>query len=215
MLWEGFYEPEVWEALFAWGRNAEVVWDIGAHIGTFTVRSLLDRRVKSVHAFEPDPVTFERLKWNVALNPHPSNRCHTHQCAVGEQEGEVTLYRGPFHNTGLSSINAQPTSEAFRVCCRSLDEMVFDEDLERPTLMKIDVEGFEELVLSGGRRLFRETPPKAIAIEARADEHGSVLDQSLVDKLKSLQFELKWIRRPSGIVYARENYLAVPLNQCA
>src|SRR5207245_2543107 len=45
VLTDGLYEPEVWEALFSSAWDSEVLWDIGAHVGTFTVRSMLDSRV--------------------------------------------------------------------------------------------------------------------------------------------------------------------------
>src|SRR5262245_25797413 len=61
VLTRGFYEPEVWEALFAFASGSEVLWDIGAHVGTFTIRGLLDSRVACVHAFEPDPESNESL----------------------------------------------------------------------------------------------------------------------------------------------------------
>src|SRR2546426_1825414 len=208
VLREGFYEPEVWEALFKFASASEVLWDIGGHIGTFTVRSALDSRVRLVHTFDPDPVTFEALESNVRLNSLET-RCRLHSCALGEENCAATLYRGPDHNIGLSSISVRPTSEGHCVPCRSIDELVFREGWEPPTLVKIDVEGFEEKVLFGGERLLRELPPKAIAIEALSDESAEVLERSLVDRLRSFYFDLRWIPRPSGIVHARENYIAV------
>src|SRR5438128_6845436 len=82
VLHSGFYEPEVWERLFAFAVDSEVVWDVGAHVGTFTLRSLLDPRVRVVHAFEPDPVTFEVLEWNTRLNCFEEGRFRLHNCAV-------------------------------------------------------------------------------------------------------------------------------------
>ena len=210
VLREGFYEPEVWDALFKFATHSEVLWDIGGHIGTFTVRSALDCRVRLVHTFEPDPVTFEALENNVRVNSL-GNTCRIHRCALGSENCATTLYRGPVHNIGLSSIDVRPTSEGHRVLCRSIDDLVFRDGLEPPTLVKIDVEGFEEKVLIGAERLLRELPPKAIAIEALSDESTQIVERSLVHCLKSFHFDLRWIPRPSGIVHARENYIAARL----
>jgi len=68
VLEQGLYEPEVWDALFASASESEVLWDIGSHIGTFAVRSMLDSRVAIVHAFEADRLTHSRLRHNVRLN---------------------------------------------------------------------------------------------------------------------------------------------------
>src|SRR5437773_4539279 len=95
IMTDGFYEPEVWEALFAVASESEVLWDIGAHVGTFTVRSMLDRRVAAVHAFEPDPVTRRSLELNVALNRDVGAHCSIHEEALGANVGESVLFRGP------------------------------------------------------------------------------------------------------------------------
>src|SRR5262245_1719002 len=68
ILRTGRYEPEVWSSLAEVAKSDEIVWDIGANIGSFTICALLDNRIRKVHAFEPDPLHAEVLSYNVALN---------------------------------------------------------------------------------------------------------------------------------------------------
>jgi hypothetical protein len=97
---------------------------------------------------------------------------------------------------------------AIAVECRSADEAVFSEGVQAPTLLKIDVEGWEWEVLRGAERLLREHPPKAIVFESTADESGSILERSVPEFLQEHGYLVRWIQRPSGIVEPRENYLA-------
>lgn len=204
----GFYEPEVWESLSRYCVGDEIVWDVGAHIGSFAIRALLDPQVREVDAFEPDPVSAEILALNLALN---RKRYTVHRFALSSRREEARLFRGPLANTGLSSLVPGPDvgRQVFEVDCRTADELVFREGVPPATLIKIDVEGWEFRVLLGARRLLTELPPKAIGVECECDEAGEILDRSLLCYLEGLGYGVRRIKRPSGIVDRRENFLAV------
>ena len=51
-------------------RPQDVVFDVGANIGVYSIRQA--QREASVYAFEPNPDAFSRLKRNIALNA-PNN----------------------------------------------------------------------------------------------------------------------------------------------
>jgi len=42
---DGFYEPEVWDALAAFASGDEVVWDVGGHVGGMAIADRLRGRV--------------------------------------------------------------------------------------------------------------------------------------------------------------------------
>lgn len=205
ILIEGSYELEVWETLAAFATVDEVVWDIGAHIGSFAIQALTDLRVREIHAFEPDPVHADILEINLTLNP---GRHAVHRMALGSERQRRKLYHGPVANTGLSSLANRVSSQVFEVECRSIDELVFVECINPPTLMKIDVEDWESRVLRGASRLLSEKPPKAIVFESKCDANGEILDQSIVDHLTAVDYRVRRIHRPSGLVDQRENFLA-------
>lgn len=201
----GFYEPEVWNTLSTYATREEVVWDVGAHIGSFAVRAMLDRRVKEVHTFEPDPANRDRLIANLALN---TGRYCVHPYAISSSSESAKLHRGPSVNTGLTSLMSGVSTEIFEVECRSADDLVFQHEIPSPTLMKIDVEGWESEVFKGARSLLTEAPPKAIIFEAECDQSGQVKELSLFPYLERLGYRTCRIERPSGIIEHRENYLA-------
>lgn len=201
----GAYESEVWESLAACAVADEIVWDVGAHIGSFSIRALLDQRVKEVHAFEPDPIQADVLAMNLAFNDH---RHTIHRCALGSHSGTVKLYRGPLANTGLSSLKNPVSAEIVEVPSKTVDELVFKEHLPPPTLMKVDVEDWESHVFEGSQQLLAASPPKAIAFETTCDSSGRIVDGSLLEFLKARGYQISRIQRPSGSMENRENYVA-------
>jgi FkbM family methyltransferase len=209
ILRTGHYEPEVWGSLAEVAKSNEVIWDVGANIGSFTIRALLDSRVDKVHAFEPDPLHAEILSYNVALN----YGCYQiHQCALGNEIERKKLRHAVFPHGGGSTLAVNPTytrfDGEFQIECLTVDQLIFDEHTEAPTLMKIDVEGWEYEVLKGATRLLARNPPKAIVFEGDSDEAGSIKNIEVVQLLENFGYSVSWIRRPEGDIFHRENYFA-------
>jgi FkbM family methyltransferase len=209
VLLGGLYEPEVWDALFSFAFEHEVLWDVGAHVGTFAVRSILDPRVSFVRAFEPSPPTRSALALNLRLNRGLGCDCRIHDEALGFSGGFTVLYQGPRQNTGMSSIENKPSSESYSVPLTSVDKLVFHRGLAPPTLMKVDVERSERDLFKGALRCLRDCPPKAIVFEADTTVSGEMEDRAAVEPLVARGYEIRPIKRPSGEVTSRENYLAV------
>jgi len=205
---EGFYEPEVWEALSTWAISEEVVWDIGAHIGGFAIRAGLDARVRQVHCFEPDPRQVEVLSDNLSMN---RGRFAVHPFALSDHREIRPMTRGPAGNLGQTSLipDIPNHQDVFDVPCDTIDDLVFGQRIPSPTLMKIDVEGWEWFVLQGAQRLLSEKPPKAIVFEDHCQPDGRPTDTKLLDFLQKLGYESQRILRRSGKIEGNENFLAV------
>lgn len=214
ILLYGSYEPEVWGALARFAHEGDVVWDVGAHIGSFAIQALQDARVREVHAFEPDPLNASILALNLSLN---NGRHEVHRIGLSHQREVRRLYHGPVINTGLSSFSRATGDRSFWTECRSADELVFEQGLPPPTLLKVDVEGWEDGVFQGAERLLQEVPPTAIVFETASHSTGQILRLAAADRLESLGYSLKHILRPSGVVLEVENFLAVhhPSASCA
>ncbi|MDQ6670031.1 MAG: FkbM family methyltransferase [Chloroflexota bacterium] len=214
----GAYEPEVWAALARYATSDEVIWDVGANIGSFVLTAVQDHRVKCVCAFEPDPLTLDILKRNLALNGNPAV---VYPFALSDTRERRTLVHGPTTNTGMSTLG--PTAHTgmtchlstpaqlptFEIDCRTADELITHMAVPAPTLMKIDVEGWEYRVLNGAHRVLQSSRLKALAIEARSDASGRLQDEHLERLLLDHGYSTSHIRRPAGELRGVENYLAV------
>lgn len=205
----GSYEPEVWWSLARIATANEIVWDVGANIGSFAISAMLDGRISKVHAFEPDPSHAEILTYNVGLNT--GRLCDVHQCAIGDQCGHKNLLHATFPHTGGSTFIENPAHGRFdghfSVNCLTVDALI-DQRTEAPTLMKIDVEGWEVQVLKGAKKLLANKPPKAMVIECDSDSHGNIQNIEVMHTLEEFGYSVSWIRRPERDIFHRENYLA-------
>lgn len=208
ILFEGSYEPEVWDALSQFAKAGDVIWDVGAHIGSFAINALTDPRGFNVHCFEPNPITAAILRANIHLN---SGSCTCHQVALSDRVEDRSLVLSQQANSGMATLvlNRRSHSMVHPVHCETVDSMLGRGFAPRPDLLKIDVEGWEVSVLRGASTLLSEHPPKAIVVESYPDSTLGMGDQDLAGLLDSFGYGVTWLRRPEGTVTARENYLAI------
>ncbi len=132
-----------------------VVFDVGAHIGEYTL--LAAKRGATVHAFEPDPANATLLRANVASNALA--KVTVHECAVCDCEGQVGFlaHRDP----ALSELGKKGqilggyTDTSVRAI--RLDSIT----APRIDVIKIDVEGAELAVLRGAKTILARPPSAA------------------------------------------------------
>lgn len=121
-----------------------VVVDLGAHVGFFSEHFLARGAV--VHAYEPDPITFEELR---RLKGRYAD-FHPHNCAVGAVAGTAPLFRHKeaalnhalnADSSSLLSDKANIGNDAILVRVESIDDVLAAH--ERIDVLKIDIEGAE------------------------------------------------------------------------
>ena len=135
-------------------REGGTVFDVGANIGWYSLT--LNRRFKrlKVHAFEPIPDTFARLKRHAAMNG--DRRVTLHNFGFSDQRGKATFWFRPDFSVNASG--ADLGTGGRKVTCRieTLDGFARK---TRVDFIKCDVEGAELFVFKGGlRTLARDTP---------------------------------------------------------
>jgi FkbM family methyltransferase len=153
--WLGHHEPETQDYLRKHVSRGDVVYDVGAHIGFFSVCAA--RLGAVVYAFEPDPANAQRVRRQAELN---GLRIHVVQAAVWDSCTGVTLFGG-------DSSSEWRAREQGSVPSVTLD--AFAVEHESPVLVKIDAEGAEGRVLRGAAELLRTRRP-AILCECHGEE---------------------------------------------
>ena len=159
------YNLEELEFLRAHAPRGGVFVDVGANVGTYAMA--LARQVGSggkVIAIEPHPVTHARLAFNRAASGF--TQVDLVAAAAGPSDGEL-LIETDGDNLGASRIvSGEPSSRAIRVPSMRLQRILDDAGVTHVDALKIDVEGFEDRVLTG---FFRDAPqslwPRAVVIE--------------------------------------------------
>ena len=156
------YEVRTTRRVMTRVRPGMVICDAGANIGYYTLQ--FRARVGSggrVLAFEPHPHTRERLQRNLALNGYADVAVLPY--AVGDHNREVELSTPVGRTHGESTLGTVDGEgvERHSVGMRTL-ESVWPEAVSRLDLIKVDVEGAEELVLEGAQELLRRHRPDLV-----------------------------------------------------
>jgi len=160
--WLGSYEYRKARAFAARIPSGSVVWDVGAHVGYYTL--IAARRVGPsgrIVAVEPFPPNLLLLRRHLGLNRR--SNVSIIEGALSDHDGEGYLREGP------SSSECCLSDSGIRVHCFTLDTLVFRNGLPAPEVLKIDVEGAEGDVLRGGLEvLSRYRPCIWLAVHSRA-----------------------------------------------
>jgi FkbM family methyltransferase len=161
-----YYQPDVTRVLDRLLRQGDQYVDIGANVGmtALLARSRIGATGKGV-AFEPNPCAFARLKDHFAMNGITNFELVPR--AVADCESVQWLFV-PRNEMGLGTL-APEKAEGTRVEVRTepADHYVADFDLKKPTLIKIDVEGYEVHVLRGIQSLLSR--PNVIVLTEISD----------------------------------------------
>lgn len=150
----GLLEPNQVEHFVKKLKKGDVVFDVGANVGFYTI--LASRLVGDeglVVAFEPLPKNLEFLERHLVLNKVTNVKVMPYACS--DRAGSVSFFHGP--NRAMGSIKAVGGEEV-RVECVTLDDLAA-ELAKAPNIVKIDVEGAETEVLSGGIRTLTFSHP--------------------------------------------------------
>jgi len=153
VFWRGWagYEPESAPLFFRLAQRSEVVFDVGAFVGFYSLLAGHANTAARVFAFEPLPTIFERLKSNVRLNELPNVSCQN--AAAGAEDGTADF----FHTDGLPTssslsfgyLESVPGLMRSTVRVVSLDRFAAENGVSRVDLLKIDTETTEPEVLRG------------------------------------------------------------------
>lgn len=136
-------------AALALCARRRVAIDVGGHVGLWSYN--LAHEFGQVHAFEP--VAEHRECFHRNVPPDEFKNVHLRAMALGDQPGNVHMVT----ETG-SSGNTQVGGKGGDVLMERLDTL----GLKDVDLIKIDTEGFEELVLRGGEQTIKDCRPVVV-----------------------------------------------------
>lgn len=144
-------------------HRGNVVLDIGAHIGYYTLIAARKVGVKGkVYAFEPDPRNFALLKKNVQQNGY-KNVVLVNK-AVADKSGNLKLFLNR-DNTGDHRIyNSFDKRESINITAITLDEYFKDKN-KKVDVIKMDIQGSEVKALTGCKKLIKQNKKVKILTE--------------------------------------------------
>ena len=153
------HSPELRSFLEGSGSSGLLV-DVGAHNGFFSLLYAVAHPANRVLAFEPSDELGSRARHLVAIN-HLGDRVEISSCVVSDKVEDIGFFRDSasgfvqsqafsgHENSGFVSVNLQATTLDNECQVRQL----------QPSVIKVDVEGYEWEVLQGAQQTLKTHHP--------------------------------------------------------
>lgn len=186
-----------------------VLYDIGANVGTYSIYA--GCKGIEVYAFEPEASNYSLLNKNIRLNDLKNVKAYclalTNETSLSVLNLSTVESGGSLHAFSEKKDYAlNDFTPVFEQGCvgMSLDDV--SAFLPKPDHIKIDVDGFEHLVVNGGMNTIRNAKSVLIEINTNVREHMDIVDVMSHDFLFEESQVLK-ARRTSGAMRGVGNYI--------
>jgi FkbM family methyltransferase len=203
----GTYEPYVATALTSLCRPGMTAFDIGAHLGYFTL--ILARLVGEsgqVYAFEPLPHNVQRLRGHLRQNAF--DQVKVKEIAVSESSGTATFYYWP-ESSILGSIASakgfagkKEATSQLNVRTQSVDDLIEQEGIDQLDIVKLDAEGEEVHILCGMNKTLATMHPTIIC-----EFHSPQLARDGANLLCQYGYTLYDLRQSPKVPLAMANFV--------
>jgi FkbM family methyltransferase len=199
--------------LLTLAKNPGLVVEVGANMGIHTIplAATLARQGRMLYTFEPQPIIFQQLCANLALNALANVRAYPYACGSENTAlmFEIPDYTKPgnFGATELRPLQPASTRQETVQCVR-LDDLLADAQIG---LLKIDAEGAELDVLKGSERLLARCQPFLYVENDRLDKSPALI-QWLFDHDYRLWWHIPPIFNPNNYRGVTENRYGAALS---
>ncbi len=174
------------------GRQPRTVIDVGANTGQFAVAAAKLLRPNTIYSFEPVSECFALLERNVRdLN------VKTFRLALGDGHYEIPLHVtcGKSASSCLrpmadfqSSFREARVAATVTVKASTLDRELGNVEFMSPTLLKLDVQGYEAQVLGGAQKLLKRVEWVVAETAFVARYEGETLFPEVLHMMESYGF---------------------------
>ena len=177
------------------GNKNMVLYDIGANQGLLSAFWAKLPQVEIIYAFEPVASVFAELQGKAANEPKiiPVNT------ALGDSRGELTINVNewnpsssllPLSSRHMTEFPFATESRREKIRLARLDDLAAEKGFKPPDLVKIDVQGFEDKVLSGGAKTIGRARHCIIELSLDKLYQGSAQITDIITMMDGLDFDL-------------------------
>lgn len=174
-----------------------VVYDIGAASGVVSRCFAKLSNVRTVHSFEPIPSAFADLTERTQQYPQVTR----HNVALGDENCvmDIHITEGSRDSSSLLSMkqlhkkefpNASYQDHPEKVRVVRLDDYVRDKHLPLPHVVKVDVQGYEDRVLCGGKNTISQSAYCILEISLAPLYENSPLFDDIYQQMREMGFRL-------------------------
>jgi FkbM family methyltransferase len=182
-------------------KDTDVIIDVGAHIGLFSLYASQFCKNGLIYSFEPVPENYNLLIDNIKSND--LNQIKSFNRAVSNSNSNVKLYLND-DEAGHSMFSK--SSKTITVDSISLQQIFDDNNIENCNFLKLDCEGTEYEILQNLPLSYFDKIEKIVIEYHMADSHPELLE-NLKKLLISQNYSLKTKKLFSdiGFLYASKN----------
>lgn len=188
-----FWSKEPETLLWLEKNSGGVLWDIGANVGIYSVYFAKFCEGRTI-AFEPLPANIKVLSQNISINKL-SDKITIVPLPLAPEVGTFSFSGSVTDGNAFNQLSSDTLNESGSTVNQvswmsvgvSLDWCSEIGVLAPPTILKIDVDGIEPLILRGGEKLLTIGSLRSILIEV---EYGSVDSEEIARMLSAAGFEL-------------------------
>ncbi|HJN46890.1 MAG: FkbM family methyltransferase [Vicinamibacterales bacterium] len=166
-------EPETLDWFDLWIRDDDLLFDVGANIGLYSLYAVCRHPGLAVVGFEPEYANLHVLRDNIVMND-VCGRIQVYPIALSDRTGVSSLHvQDLTPGAALHTESAEPltTTESGRkvLWAEGTWRMRLDEFCAEtgawPTALKIDVDGGEGRVLTGAREVLSRGDLRTVLVE--------------------------------------------------
>lgn len=123
--------------------------DIGANYGYYSLLSISNQYCKKVICFEPVNTIFKNLNENFLINNFDKKKFALHNFAISKKSGNDYIFFNPKHS-GASSLNYRNNNHIKKIEVNLINHVQLNQIISKVKniIIKIDVEGHEEIVIN-------------------------------------------------------------------
>ncbi|MBT5400623.1 FkbM family methyltransferase [bacterium] len=203
-------EPETIAWINSFNKK-DIFWDIGANVGVYSLYAA--KRGINVTAFEPSPVNYYLLNKNIEINDI-SSHVKAFCLALSDSNSMDVLHMKntiPGGNGSSFSSNIDSCGKQFSAFFEqgmigmSADEIVEKYNIKFPNHIKIDVDGIEEMIISGMDETLKDSRLLSVSIEM--DPLRPEYFQRMINKMQSYDFYRNPELNKQQVVFYRKKSL--------
>lgn len=162
-----------------------IFFDIGANIGAYSLIAASQKNIDKVFSFEPFYANFFKLSSNIILN-NLSNKITPVNLALHDKTEVSQLNHWDAYSLGEAGSSGHQINTTITETGHTFEPLVISHALAitlddfcasyriQPTAIKIDVDGNELSILSGGKETLKSSNLKTVLIEVNRDNETAV-----------------------------------------
>lgn len=173
-------------------NEAKTLIDVGSNKGQFSILARKFFPDIEIHSFEPQ---IEEL--NIQKKILGNKNINYYNFALGDEDKELNLYITKRKDSSsllkpIQTISSKYlTKEIRKVSVKKLDKILALRNIKRPSILKLDVQGFELEVLKGSLEIFKMIDYIITEVSFIEIYENQVMENKLLDFIYSKKFKLE------------------------